>query len=110
MWEVLVGEGGETLKNEIEDEPYFVARCGGNDGKEGSITSRTGGGWFAKLLMESNEAKGDVCLEGCEGARGREVNVGGADLGVFKSCLEENPGGAIGEFGGDSRGVEGGAD
>ncbi|GJY55433.1 hypothetical protein Tco_0454548 [Tanacetum coccineum] len=55
-------------------------------------------------------AKGDVCLEGCVGVRGGEVNRGGVDLGVVKSCLEENPDGAIEKVGGDSRGVEGGAD
>ncbi|GJS53822.1 hypothetical protein Tco_0627184 [Tanacetum coccineum] len=49
-------------------------------------------------------AKGDVCLEGCVGVGG------GVDLGVVKSCLEENPDRAIEKVGGDSRGVEGGAD
>ncbi|GKF88350.1 hypothetical protein Tco_0259227, partial [Tanacetum coccineum] len=44
----------------------------------------------------------------CE--RGGEVKGGGIDLRVVNSCLRENPCRAIGEVGGDSRGVEGRAD
>ncbi|GJX39261.1 hypothetical protein Tco_0252564 [Tanacetum coccineum] len=54
-------------------------------------------------------ANGDDYLDGCVGVRGREVNGGEVVLGVVKSCLRENPDGATGVVGGDSRGVKGGA-
>ncbi|GJZ83846.1 hypothetical protein Tco_0649019 [Tanacetum coccineum] len=66
--------------------------------------------WRKCSMSSKLIAKGDVCLEGCVGVGGGEVNGGGVDLGVVKSCVGENPDGAIGEVGGDSRGVEGDAD
>nr|GEZ16184.1 hypothetical protein [Tanacetum cinerariifolium] len=52
---------------------------------------------------------GDECLKGCVGAGGGEVNGGGDDFGVIKSLLGDIFGVAIGESGGDTFGVDGGA-
>ncbi|GKA40475.1 hypothetical protein Tco_0733068 [Tanacetum coccineum] len=62
--------------------------CCGRDGRGGSITSGT---------------------DGCVGARGGEVIGRGVVLGVFKSSLWENYGGAIGVFREESSEVDGGA-
>ncbi|GJW93474.1 hypothetical protein Tco_0173146 [Tanacetum coccineum] len=54
-------------------------------------------------------ANGDDCLDGYMGARGGKVNKRGVVLGVFKSSLGENSGGAIGVIRGELSGVDGGA-
>ncbi|GJW93473.1 MAK10-like protein [Tanacetum coccineum] len=54
-------------------------------------------------------ANGDDCLDGYVGAGGGEVNGREVVLGVFKSSLRENPGGAIGVIRGELSGVDGGA-
>ncbi|GJV80960.1 hypothetical protein Tco_1516830 [Tanacetum coccineum] len=54
-------------------------------------------------------ANGEVCLDGCSGAGGGEVNGEGVVLGVFKRRLKEIPGEVIEERGGDTIGLDGGA-
>ncbi|GKB48265.1 hypothetical protein Tco_0899018 [Tanacetum coccineum] len=53
--------------------------------------------------------RGEECLEGYVGAGGGEVSGGGDDFGVSKSFLGEIPGVAIGESGGATFRVDGGA-
>ncbi|GJV52765.1 hypothetical protein Tco_1448506 [Tanacetum coccineum] len=79
-----------------------------------------GGGWLAKCLIVSNEgcgrgglvvlgAIGEDSLDGCDGTGGREVNGGGVVLGVWKSLLSEIHGEVMGERGGETIRVDGGA-
>nr|GFA66441.1 hypothetical protein [Tanacetum cinerariifolium] len=54
-------------------------------------------------------ANGEDCLKGCDGADGGEVMGGGVVLGVVKRWLSKIPGEVIGERGGDTIGLDGGA-
>ncbi|GJX63778.1 hypothetical protein Tco_0296678 [Tanacetum coccineum] len=54
-------------------------------------------------------ANGEDCLDGCDGAGGREVKGGGVNLRVVNSLLGEIPGDVMGERSGDTIGVDGGA-
>ncbi|GJS13422.1 hypothetical protein Tco_0407894 [Tanacetum coccineum] len=100
--------------------------CGGKDGSYGGNGGR--GGSMAERDRESKNACGEVggvenmsstgskfmvrceeCLEGCVGADGGEVKGGRDDFRVIKSLLGEIPGVVIGESGGETFGVDGGA-
>ncbi|GJW64548.1 hypothetical protein Tco_0116432 [Tanacetum coccineum] len=91
----------------------------------GEVGDSDGDGGFAFSIMKNgirveekhclttlvkSAAEVVVAMVEKEGVGGGEVNGGRVDLRVVKSCLGENPCGAIREVGGDSRGVEGGAD
>ncbi|GJX32643.1 hypothetical protein Tco_0242498 [Tanacetum coccineum] len=54
-------------------------------------------------------ANGEDCLDGCDGAGGGEVKGGRVDLGVVNSLLGEIPEDVMGESGGDTIRVNGGA-
>ncbi|GJU20566.1 hypothetical protein Tco_1153908 [Tanacetum coccineum] len=51
----------------------------------------------------------EVCLDGCDGGSGREVNGGGVVLGVLKRWSRDVLDETIGESGGDTIGLDGGA-
>ncbi|GJT31100.1 hypothetical protein Tco_0911375 [Tanacetum coccineum] len=101
---------------------------GGSSGGKGGSYGGNGGRGGVKSLRESKNACGEVggvekmsltgskfmvrgeeCLEGCVGAGGGELNGGGDEFRVSKSLLGENPRVAIGESGGETFGVYGGA-
>nr|GEZ45949.1 hypothetical protein [Tanacetum cinerariifolium] len=63
------------------------------------------GGWLAKCSIESNDGRGGGGLV----VRGGEVNGRGVVLGVFKSLLSEIPKDVMGESGGETMRLDGGA-
>ncbi|GKE84125.1 hypothetical protein Tco_0274630 [Tanacetum coccineum] len=85
---VLGGKSSRELKN--------VCR------EEGGVEKMSSTG--SKFML-----RGEECLEGYVGAGGGEVNGGGDDFGVSKSLLGEILGVVIGEHGGETFGVDGGA-
>nr|GEZ51458.1 hypothetical protein [Tanacetum cinerariifolium] len=97
--------------------------CGSSGGRRGSMAER-GGGWFAKRLMDSKEGLGGRGFVVLGGKSSRESkNAYGEEGGVEKmssteskfmvkrdECFEgEIPRVMIGESGGETFGVDGGA-
>ncbi|GJW71362.1 hypothetical protein Tco_0128279 [Tanacetum coccineum] len=95
-------------------------RCGGK-GRRGGSMARSGEGWLTERSIESNDSRGGggVVVHGGkslrelknrrDGASGGEVNGRGVVLGMFKSLLGEIPSDMMGERGGGTMGLDGGA-
>ncbi|GJX36017.1 hypothetical protein Tco_0247574 [Tanacetum coccineum] len=102
----------KALENVIEDEPYFLTEIIDNDLRALTMITKNFMSEHEKEIIGSQwwklMARGEDCLNGCDGAGGREVNGREVDLGMFKSLLGEIPGDVMGERGGDTIGVDGG--
>ncbi|GJZ09294.1 hypothetical protein Tco_0543577 [Tanacetum coccineum] len=131
----LFGSNGESGRKFEGGFGGKVGSLGGNGGRGSSIArigriggfiARIGGGSLAKLSMESNHdlggvenkssvgskfvASGEECLDSFLRAAGGEVKGGGVDFGVSRTLLGEIPRDIMGESGGETFRVDGGAD
>ncbi|GJX86619.1 hypothetical protein Tco_0337393 [Tanacetum coccineum] len=101
----MISESKETRKNfQKLDVVAWVEEV--VPWREEAVVGDVGG--VEKIISMRSKliANGEVCLDGCDGVGGGELNGGGVVLGVLKRWSRDDPDEIIGESGGDTIGLD----